>query len=219
MKRVEDISGTGQYWTLDYGGRRAVPEVERRDAARNRRMILSTASRLFAEKGVTRVTMEEIARESGVGKGTLYRRFPHKGLLCQALLDTPTREFQGKTLRMIGCPGSGALEKLECFLDGLARFMEENLDLLYGGYEPLNGAERIAHLSHPAWGWLGSTVLSLLRMAEREGDLKPGLDLEYLATALVAPFEIDLYYYQRRVRGYSVERISAGVRSLVPRKI
>lgn len=204
-------------WRLDFGGREAGPEVERSDAARNRQRILSTARRLFEERGVTRVTMEEVARESCVGKGTLYRRFPHKGLLCQALLDEPTRRFQEETLRMIGVSGTGPLEKLVAFLEGVVYFTEENLDLLYGGHETLGGAERVAHLSHPARRWLRSTALGLLRMADREGMLNSDLDLEYLATALVAPLEIDLYYYQRRVQGYPPERISAGVRSLVPR--
>lgn len=204
-------------WHLDFSGREAEPGVERSDAARNRRRILATARRLFEERGVTRVSMEEIARESGVGKGTLYRRFPHKGLLCQALLDEPTRKFQEETLRMVEVRGPGALEKLTAFLESVVYFTEENLDLLYGGHETLSGAERIAHLSHPARGWLRSTVLGLLRMADREGVLEDDLDLEYLATALVAPLEIDLYYYQRRVRGYSPERISAGIRSIVPR--
>ena len=204
-------------WRLGFGGRESGPEGERSDAARNRQRILATACRLFEERGVTRVTMEEIARESGVGKGTLYRRFPHKGLLCQALLDEPTRKFQEETLRMLGIPGSGALQKLATFLESSVYFTEENLDLLYGGHETLSGAERVAHLSHPARGWLRATVLGLLRRAEAEGALESGLDLEYLATALVAPLEIDLYYYQRRIRGYSPERISAGIRSIVPR--
>lgn len=203
-------------WHLDFGGREAGPEGERSDAARNRQRILATTRRLFEERGVTRVTMEEIARESGVGKGTLYRRFPHKGLLCQALLDKPTRKFQEETLRMIGVPGPGSLEKLGAFLESVVYFNEENLDLLYGGHETLSGAERLAHLAHPARGWLRSTVLGLLRMANREGALHGGLDLEYLATALVAPLEIDLYYYQRRIQGYSPERISAGIRPLIP---
>ncbi|MDQ4105845.1 MAG: hypothetical protein M3157_01540 [Actinomycetota bacterium] len=118
---------------------------------------------------------------------------------------------------MIGRTGPGALEKLAAFLENVVYFTEENLALLYGGHEPLSGAERVAHLSHPARGWLRSTVLGLLRMADREGALEGDLDLEYLATALVAPLEIDLYYYQRRVRGYSPERISAGICSLIPR--
>jgi hypothetical protein len=61
-------------------------------------------------------------------------------------------------------------------------------------------------------------VLGLLRGAAREGELEEDLDLEYLATALLAPLEVELYYHQRRVAGLSRERISAGLRSLVPGK-
>lgn len=161
--------------------------------------------------------MEEIARTSGVGKGTLYRRFPHKGLLCQALLDGPTRKFQEETMRLVGEPGKGALEKLETFLGRLVDFTEDHLDLLYGGFEPLCGAERLAHLSHPARDWLRWTVLGLLKEAGREGALEEDLDLQYLATALLAPLEVDVYYHQRRVLGFPTGRISAGLRSLIPR--
>jgi hypothetical protein len=56
-----------------------------------------------------------------------------------------------------------------------------------------------------------------LRSAVREGDVDDGLDLEYLAAALLAPLDVDFYYYQHRVRGLSFQRISRGVRALVPR--
>jgi AcrR family transcriptional regulator len=161
--------------------------------------------------------MEEVARSSGVGKGTLYRRFPHKGFLCQALLDEPTRRLQMQTLEILQEPESSALEKLDDFLDSLVAFTAENLDLLYGGHEPLCGADRLERFSHPAYDWRRSTVLGLLRSAVREGDVDDGLDLEYLAAALLAPLDVDFYYYQHRVRGLSVQRISRGVRALVPR--
>ena len=208
----------GAGWLLDHGGYPTLGENERSDAARNRDKVLRAARRLFGEKGVTRVTMEEIAREAGVGKGTLYRRFPHKGFLCQALLDEPTQEFQQQTLKILGEPGWDAVQRLDIFLDRLVLFTDENLDLFYGGHEALLGRERLAQLSHPARDWLRSTVLTLLREANREGGLREDLDPEYLATALLAPLEIDLYYNQRHVQGYSTERISDGVRSLVPRK-
>jgi len=180
-------------------------------------MILDTARTLFGERGVTCVTMEDIARTSDVGKGTLYRRFPHKGYLCQALLDEPTRHLQEQTLELLREPGTSALEKLAVFLDRLVGFTAENLDLLYGGHEPLCGADRLERFSHPAYDWRRSTVLGLLRTAVREGEVDNGLDLEYLASALLAPLDVDLYYYQHRVQGLSVERISRGVRALVPR--
>lgn len=211
----ERIQRTG--WSLDHLGRPSGCVPERSDAARNRRLILRTARTLFEERGVTCVTMEEIARASGVGKGTLYRRFPHKGFLCQTLLDEPTRHLQEQTLDILREPGTSALEKLDAFLDRLVAFTAENLDLLYGGNEPLCGADRLERFSHPAYDWRRSTVLGLLRAAVSEGDVDGGLDLEYLATALLAPLDLDLFYYQHRVQGLPAERISCGVRDLVPR--
>jgi AcrR family transcriptional regulator len=204
-------------WSLDHLGRPSGYEAERSDATRNRRLILRTARKLFEERGVTCVTMEEIARASGVGKGTLYRRFPHKGYLCQALLDEPTRHLQEQTLEILRAPGTPAIEKLDAFLDHLVAFTAENLDLLYGGNEPLCGADRLERFSHPAYDWRRSIVLGLLRAAVNEGDVDEGLDLEYLATALLAPLDVDLFYYQHRVQGLPAWRISGGVRALVPR--
>ena len=202
-------------WSLDHLGRPSGRE-ERSDAARNRRVILDTARTLFEERGVTCVTMEEVARASGVGKGTLYRRFPHKGFLCQALLDEPTRRLQERTLELLRESETSALVKLGTFLDDLVAFTAGNLDLLYGGHEPLCGADRLERFSHPGYDWRRSTVLALLRTAVREGDVDDGLDLEYLASALLAPLDVDFYYYQHRVRGLSVDRISNGIRALVP---
>jgi AcrR family transcriptional regulator len=204
-------------WNLDHLGRPSGYVPERSDAARNRRVILRTARTLFEERGVTCVTMEEIARASEVGKGTLYRRFPHKGFLCQALLDEPTRHLQEQTLEILRAPGTPAIEKLHAFLDQLVAFTAENLDLLYGGNEPLCGADRLERFSHPAYDWRRSIVLGLLRAAVNEGDVDEGLDLEYLATALLALLDVDLFYYQHRVQGLPAWRISGGVRALVPR--
>lgn len=217
MERIEKGSSETR-WLLDQAGRGVPLVAERSDAARNRRRILETAHALFEERGVTNVTMEEIARQSDVGKGTLYRRFPHKGVLCQALLDEPTRIFQQETLEKLGEPGMDALEKLDLFFDNLARFTDENLDLLYGGQECLSGASRLERFSHPAHDWRRWTVLSLLRRAARDGMLDEELDVEYVAAALLAPLEVDFFYYQRRVQGISVERISAGLRSLAPKQ-
>jgi AcrR family transcriptional regulator len=213
VRRQRDQTG----WNLDHLGSPSGRESERSDAARNRRVILQTARALFEERGVTGVSMEEIARTSGVGKGTLYRRFPHKGFLCQALLDEPTKQLQQETLKILRRPGLSALEKLGVFLDGLVVFTAENLDLLYGGNEPLCGADRLERFSHPAYDWRRSTVLGLLRAAVREGEVDERLDVEYVAQALLAPLDVDFYYFQQRVKGLPVERISSGLRALVPR--
>jgi len=208
------VGGRGG-WLLDGYGREVASPVERRDATRNRERVLGAARALFASKGVTCVTMEEIAREAGVGKGTLYRRYPHKGLLCQALLDEPTRGLQAEVLEALRGE-EDPLEGLRWFLGRLARFTEEHLDLLYGGQESLSGAERLAEFGWPSRLWQLWTVLGLLRAAQREGKLGVEADAEYLADALLAPLGVELYYHQRRVLGLPPGRIEAGARSLVP---
>ena len=61
---------------------------ERADAARNRRRILAAAEKLFAENGVSCTSMDAIAAEAGVGKGTLFRRFGDRASLARCLLYT-----------------------------------------------------------------------------------------------------------------------------------
>jgi AcrR family transcriptional regulator len=64
----------------------------RRDAERNRQRILDTAGVLFAERGLG-VSLDEIARHAGVGVGTVYRRFPDKEQLIDALFEVRLGEI------------------------------------------------------------------------------------------------------------------------------
>jgi AcrR family transcriptional regulator len=64
----------------------------RRDAERNRRRILEAAAEAFAQRGLS-VTMDDIAEHAGVGVGTVYRRFPEKELLIEALFEERVAEL------------------------------------------------------------------------------------------------------------------------------
>ncbi|MDX6489167.1 MAG: hypothetical protein QOK13_1782 [Gaiellaceae bacterium] len=66
----------------------------RRDAQANRERIVSAARAAFAAEGV-RIPVEEIARRAGVGMGTLYRHFPAKEDLIDAVLEDAFAEFIG----------------------------------------------------------------------------------------------------------------------------
>lgn len=59
---------------------------QRADARRNRQRVLDAARSLFAERGLD-VPMDEIAAAAGVGVGTVYRHFPNKGDLLEALVE------------------------------------------------------------------------------------------------------------------------------------
>jgi AcrR family transcriptional regulator len=56
----------------------------RRDAERNRQRILRAAGEVFTERGLE-ATLDDVARQAGVGVGTVYRRFPDKEALVDAL--------------------------------------------------------------------------------------------------------------------------------------
>jgi len=60
--------------------------TQRADARRNRRKVLDAARKAFAEDGLD-VRVEKVARRAGVGVGTVYRHFPTKEDLLQALAD------------------------------------------------------------------------------------------------------------------------------------
>jgi AcrR family transcriptional regulator len=58
----------------------------RRDAARNRQRILRAAAEVFTEHGL-QASLDDVARHAGVGVGTVYRRFPDKEALAEALFE------------------------------------------------------------------------------------------------------------------------------------
>ena len=82
--------------------------VERADAARNRQRIIVAAERLFARDGVACTSMDAIAAEAQVGKGTLFRRFGDRASLALALLDSSERVFQDAFIRGPAPLGPGA---------------------------------------------------------------------------------------------------------------
>src|SRR4051794_17490432 len=94
-----------------------LPPRVRADAAKNRELILAAAERLFERRGVDQVSMDQIAHEAGVGKGTLFRRFGARASLARALLDERERRFQDELIRgapPLG-PGAPPAERLVAF--------------------------------------------------------------------------------------------------------
>jgi AcrR family transcriptional regulator len=67
------------------GAAAAVVRPQRADAQRNRARILDAAENVFAVEGID-VPVDLIAEKAGVGVGTLYRHFPTKEKLCEAVL-------------------------------------------------------------------------------------------------------------------------------------
>src|SRR3954470_614745 len=95
----------------------------RADAARNRTLILEAARDAFAAGGLE-VGVEEIARRAGVGKGTLYRRFPTKEALVRAIFDDILADIEQLAAETEQHPD--AATGFERFLEGAARMQASN---------------------------------------------------------------------------------------------
>src|SRR5579884_266131 len=66
----------------------------RADAERNRQRILRAAAEVFTTRGL-QTSLDEVARHAGVGVGTVYRRFPDKDALVEALFEERIQQIIG----------------------------------------------------------------------------------------------------------------------------
>src|SRR5215217_9622277 len=95
----------------------------RADAKRNRARILAAAAEVFAERGLD-VSLDDIAAHAGVGIGTVYRRFPDKDALIDAL-------FEEKIDRVVALADDALeladpWEGLTTFMRGMCRMQAED---------------------------------------------------------------------------------------------
>jgi AcrR family transcriptional regulator len=180
---------------------------ERRDAARNREALLDAAQHLVETCGVDAVTMDAVAAEAGVGKGTVFRRFGSRAGLMAALLDHSETLWQRSVITgppPLG-PGADPLDRLLTF--GASRL---DRNLLHG--DLVMAAVGRYGRSLPAAAFHTAHVRHLLAEAGVQGDLA------VLAVALLAPLEVPILRQQLDA-GISRDRIVAGWSDLVRRLV
>lgn len=175
------------------------PRALRADAARNLHALLEAAKAAFAESGVD-VPMREIAARAGVGVGTLYRHFPQRSDLIQAVF---RREVDS-------CADAGpALAAEHEPLEALTRWLLRFTDFV----ATKRGLGAALHSGDPAYdalpayftGRLGPTLADLLEAAAAAGEVRSDVDPEELLIAvsrlcLVTPDEAGAEQGRRMVR-------------------
>ncbi len=175
----------------------------RRDAERNRQRIVEAAREVFADRGLA-ASLDDIARHAEVGVGTVYRRFPDKQLLIDALFEDRVAEVVDAFEHGLAHsdPWEGLASTLETVL-GLQAADLALRDLLLGRGDTCDGvrqarrriaplAERLLHRAQaqgtarpdavPSDLFLLQMTLSTLIDATRE--LDPELWRRFLALAL-----------------------------------
>jgi len=176
------------------------PRRERADAARNRSRVLAAAEELFRTRDPATVTMADIARAAGVGRATLYRRYPDPTAVAVALLDEHERELQQA---LIGGPaplGPGAPpgERLAAFYAAMVDLLDRHLPLALGA------ETGPARLRTGAYGFWRTHVRALL--------VDAGVpDPDGLVEPLLAPLAPEVYRHQREVVGLEPQQIATAL--------
>ncbi|WP_186317803.1 TetR/AcrR family transcriptional regulator [Curtobacterium sp. 9128] len=141
----------------------------RADAARNRELILQTARKCFAERGLS-VTLNDIAHEAGVGVGTVYRRFADKDSLIEALLATKFEAMNAAAER--AAEETDPRESLRLYLMGVFEFRARDRALADAIVRAGKGRPSIVNERDR----LETQVSAIIRRAHDAGVVRVGFD-------------------------------------------
>jgi AcrR family transcriptional regulator len=187
------------------------PQPERADAARNRQLLLATARELLAEAGPDHLTMDRLAKRSGLGKGTVFRRFGTRAGIFQALLDDNEHTLQQEILTgppPLG-PGAPPVDRLIAYGSARIRFLVRNHQIAraaIAGRQQGRGQPPMSEIH--------------IRVLLRELEL-PCADIDLLASqltsALQGPLLLEPLDDAGSDSGALIQRLEAGWRYLVER--
>jgi AcrR family transcriptional regulator len=150
----------------------------RADASRNRELLIATAKAMFTE-GNLEVRLDEVARRAGLGIGTLYRHFPTRDALIEAIYRADVEALSEAAARFAATlPPVEALRAWMClFVDYIAakKLIAPALNAMVGGPDELYA--RSVDLIKNAIGTLAGRAVAA-------GDMRPDLDPFDLLRAL-----------------------------------
>jgi AcrR family transcriptional regulator len=151
----------------------------RADARRNRDRLLEAAKAAFAELG-PEASLDEIARRAGVGIGTLYRHFPTREAIVEAVYRREVQQLADAAPRLAeSLPPAEALRAwMGVFIDYIAakKVIAPALKSLVGGGSALY-ADSGARIQE--------AMALLVERARASGDIRPGADAADLLRALI----------------------------------
>lgn len=151
----------------------------RADALRNRERILDEAKKAFTREGAD-ISLEEVARQAGVGPGTLYRHFPTRDALLESVYRAEVEKLANEERRLSEtmAPIDALKAWMLLFVDYIAtkKIIAPALNSLVGGPSKVfesSGAQIV------------DAIHSLVTRAIESGDIRPDLDPLDLFRALV----------------------------------
>jgi TetR/AcrR family transcriptional repressor of nem operon len=169
--------------------------VRSRDGRTTRDALVVAARRLMEVRGYQNTSLDDVLRESGVGKGNFYHHFRSKEDLGYAIIDQIISSFLERTLEPCFSDLEGhRLNQIRCFLARVLEYQRERRCV--GGCAMGNLASELsdvhegfrARLASVFTAWQERLTLAL-REAQTRGEVVPGCQPEGVAHFLVAALE------------------------------
>jgi AcrR family transcriptional regulator len=157
----------------------STPRKPRADALRNRERLLEVAKAAFTRRGAD-ASLDEIAKQAGVGAGTLYRHFPTRDALIEAVYRSEVEKLARAARDFAAAmPPIDALRAwLLLFVDYIAakHIIAPALNSVVGGPSRLYEGSR---------GMIQGVIDELVKRAKRSGDVRRDLDASDLLRAVI----------------------------------
>ena len=155
------------------------PRKPRADAERNRDRILEVAKEAFTRCGAE-ASLDDIAKQAGVGAGTLYRHFPSREALIEAVYRTEVAKLAAaeRTFAEKMAPIEALRAWMMLFVDYIEakKIIAPVLNTLLGG-----ASEVFESTKDQVW----EAIRSLVKRAIKSGDIRKDLDPVDLLRALI----------------------------------
>jgi AcrR family transcriptional regulator len=152
------------------------------DAQRNRERLLEAAREAFTEHG-PEATLDDIARRAGVGPGTLYRHFPTRDALIEAVFRNQVEKLIAAAERYAAT--MGALDALRAWMLKFIDYVVDKLLILPAMDTVPGGSMRLIEGTR---GVIHGTFRRLVRGAVESGDLRATTNADDLFRAFVGVF-------------------------------
>jgi TetR/AcrR family transcriptional regulator, transcriptional repressor for nem operon len=171
------------------------PSARARDGRSTREAVIAAATRLIHVHGYNAMALDDVLRESGVGKGNFYYHFKSKEDLGHAILDQIVDGFLERTLApCFADPDAAPLGQIRCFLDRVLEAQRQRNCV--GGCVMGNLASELSDVHEgfrtrlamlfTAWQ---ARLATALDSARRRGELASGSEPETVARFVVASLE------------------------------
>src|ERR1700685_309481 len=151
----------------------------RADAQRNRDRVLEVAREAFTRSGAE-ASLDDIAKQAGVGAGTLYRHFPSRDELLEAVYRTEVEKLAAAEQKFAETmPPIEALRAwMFLFVDHIAtkKIIAPALNTLFGGHSKVFEA---------SYSQIWEAIRVLVKRAIKSGDIRKDLDPIDLLRALI----------------------------------